>query len=206
MRIIGIDPGTRYAGFGVIAADGARLRRIAGGCIRAGPNELPKRLAAIHHGLAEAIRRHAPEEAAIETVFAGDNIRTAIAIGEARGAAVIAAAAAGLPVIGYEPATVKRAVAGSGGAGKNQIREMVRVLLELPEPPDTEHEADALALAVTHALRRRTADGAGTSTLPAQVREALKPRALPEHILAQLPPNLPRNRSRHGLFAFRRGK
>jgi len=155
IRIIGIDPGTRFVGYGVVDLVGAELRHVASGCIRAESADVPERLAAIHTALAAQIRAHSPAEAAVETVYAGVNPRTAIAIGEGRGVAIAAAAAAGIPVRGYEPALVKRAVAGSGRAGKEQVRAIVQTLLRLPSPPATDHESDALAIAVAHALRRR---------------------------------------------------
>jgi crossover junction endodeoxyribonuclease RuvC len=156
-RILGIDPGTRQVGYGVIEKCGNALQRIDGGCIRTKGDDLPQRLVQIHTALQEVISRNKPSVASIETVFAGENIRTAIAIGEARGVAMLSAAELGLIVVGYEPATVKRAVAGNGRAGKSQIQEMVRVLLGLTEAPETDHEADALALAITHCNRERFA-------------------------------------------------
>lgn len=192
-RILGIDPGTRHAGYGVVAVEGTRLRRVAGGCVHAAGNDMAQRLAGVFRGLREVVRTHAPTAAAIETVFAGENIRTAIAIGEARGVAIVAVAEAGIPVTGYEPASVKRAVTGSGRASKEQIREMIRILLDLDTPPDTDHEADALALAVTHALRCRVRDamGAAGAARAANLAARLKtPRALPDHVLRQLPPGL----------------
>lgn len=154
---MGIDPGTRNVGYGIVAASGNRLRCVVSGCIRTKGDEMAHRLVTIHRGLQEVIEAHHPECAAIETVFAGKNVKTAIAIGEGRGVAVLSAAELGLEVFGYEPATVKRSVAGNGRAGKEQIQEMIRVLLGLPGLPETDHEADALALAITH-IRRREAD------------------------------------------------
>ncbi len=155
-RIIGIDPGTRHVGFGVIETSNSRLSRIGGGCINAGTGCMAERLVCIHHELQEAIRRYRPSVAAVETVFGGRNPKTSIAIGEGRGVAVLSAAELGVKVVGYEPALVKRAVTGSGRAGKEQVREMVRILLNMPELPETDHEADALALAVAHAQRETT--------------------------------------------------
>lgn len=155
--IIGIDPGTRSVGYGVIAAHGNACRFVAGGCIRPSGESIAERLVQIHRGLQESIRAHSPIAAAIETVYGGNNMKTSIAIGEGRGVAVLSAAELGLEVFGYEPATVKRAVAGSGRASKEQMQEMVRVLLCLKEKPATDHEADALALAITHASRSRFA-------------------------------------------------
>jgi crossover junction endodeoxyribonuclease RuvC len=155
LRILGIDPGTRHVGYGVIEAAGNALRHVASGCIIARTEDLAGRLVEIHAGLQEVIRAHAPTLAVVETVFAGENIKTAITIGEARGVALLSAAEVGLEVVGLEPAVVKRAVAGSGRAGKEQVQEMVRILLGLPAAPASDHEADALALAIAGANRRR---------------------------------------------------
>lgn len=151
LRILGIDPGTRHVGFGIVEAHGDRLRYFASGTIHAKGTEIADRLVQIHVGLQKEITAHRPTVAAIETVFAGKNPSTAIAIGEGRGVAMLSAAEAGLRVVGYEPAAVKAAVTGSGRASKEQIQHMVRVLLALPHPPATDHEADALAMAITHA-------------------------------------------------------
>jgi crossover junction endodeoxyribonuclease RuvC len=166
-RILGIDPGTRNVGFGVIDCAGSALRYVAGGCINTTGDEIAGRLVQIHSAIQEAIRRYGPSVAVIETVFAGENRRTAIAIGEGRGVAILSAAEFGLPVVGLEPALVKRAVTGSGRAGKEQVQEMVRVLLGLRERPATDHEADALALAITYAHRFRAGRPQG---LPLQKR------------------------------------
>lgn len=155
-RILGIDPGTRSVGWGVVEASGNAMRRIDAGTIRAKGDEIPERLVVIHAELQRVIDEHAPSVAAVETVFGGENIRTAIAIGEGRGVAVLSAAEKGLEVFGYEPATVKRAIAGSGRASKEQVQEMVGVLLNLAEAPSSDHEADALALAIAHVQRART--------------------------------------------------
>ncbi len=156
--ILGIDPGTRAVGYGVIEAAGSRLAHRASGCIRAKGAVFADRLVQIHRGLQEVIAAHQPDVAAVETVFGGKNLKTSIAIGEGRGVAIVSAAELGVPVVAYEPATVKRAVAGSGRAAKEQIREMVRVTLGLREAPKSEHAADALALAITHVHRQRTVD------------------------------------------------
>ncbi len=168
-RILGIDPGTRNVGYGVIERRGTALVRLESGCIKAPDGAMPERLVAIYRGLREIIERHSPQSAAVETVFTGNNPKTAIAIGEGRGVAVLSAAERGLAVSGYEPALVKRAVAGSGRAGKEQVRCMVRVLLNLPEAPATDHESDALALAITHArhMDLDAAAGGRRSALPA---------------------------------------
>lgn len=149
-RVLGIDPGTHFVGYGIVEEKGGRLLRIAGGCIAAQGSSIAERLVQIHHELQAVITTYQPREAAVETVFTGNNPKTAIAIGEGRGVALLSAAEQGLPIAGYEPAMVKRAITGSGRAAKEQIRAMVTTLLGLREPPPTEHEADALALAITH--------------------------------------------------------
>jgi crossover junction endodeoxyribonuclease RuvC len=143
---------------------------------------LAERLVAIFRGLREIMDRFPPSAAAVETVFAGKNPRTALAIGEGRGVALLAAAERGVEVFGYEPALIKRAVTGSGRADKDQVRRMVRILLGLPEPPETDHAADALALAITHT---RHLDGNGW--LGRTAREPAGRGRLPEAILRQLP-------------------
>lgn len=198
IRILGIDPGTRHVGYGVVEARGSALVWLASGCIKAGGGPLGERLVQIYRGLRDIVAAHRPGAAAIETVFTGRNPKTAIAIGEGRGVAVLSAAEQGLDVTGYEPALVKRAVAGSGRADKEQVRTMVRVLLALREPPATDHESDALALAITHA--RHAAIGttaAGAATARAAELAALRKRALPDFVLGQLPPGVapPRRRA-----------
>lgn len=188
IRIIGIDPGTRNVGYGVVEKRGNSLLCLACGCIVSKDVSIANRLVAIHRGLAEIIEMHRPMAAAVETVFAGNNPKTAIAIGEGRGVAVLSAAQRGLEVKGYEPALVKRAVAGSGRAGKEQVRSMVRVLLNLPDLPDTDHEADALALAITHArhMEQAALTGGGARIVIGKKRRA----PLPDFVLKQLPADM----------------
>jgi len=158
MRVIGLDPGTLHAGYGVVEEANGGYRYVASGTINATGPDVAKRLARIYEGLTLAIERYQPQEAAIETVFAGNNVKTAIVIGEARGVIMLAAARAGLPVASYEPTLVKRAVTSNGKAPKEQVERMVKILLNLQEMPPTDHEADALAMAITHLRRREVAD------------------------------------------------
>lgn len=188
-RILGIDPGTRHVGYGVVERRGNALCWVASGCIVAGDGPMATRLVAIHHGLQEVMERYSPSVAAVETVFSGENPKTAIAIGEGRGVAVLSAAERGLDVSGYEPALVKRAVAGSGRAGKDQVRNMVRVLLGLAELPATDHEADALALAITHARHGIVSQLTGGHQAALPLRRPQR-RPLPEFVLRQLPPGV----------------
>lgn len=188
VRILGIDPGTRHVGFGILEQRGFALTRIDSGCVHGGTGDMSERLLRIHRGLCDVIMRHAPDAAAIETVFASVNPKTAIAIGEGRGVAVLSAAEHGLRVCGYEPALVKKAVAGNGRAGKEQVRTMVKVLLNLPDKPATDHESDALAIAITHAMHCRLDAAGAAKNAVRSIRRG--PRRLPEAVLRQLPPHL----------------
>ena len=153
MRVLGIDPGSLATGYGVVERRGARVVHVAHGTLRPRRGAaLPERLAELQRGLARAIETHRPEVAAIERIFAGRSARAALVLGHARGVALAAAAAAGLPVLEYAPGEIKQAVAGSGGAEKRQVQAMVGRLLELAELPAAD-AADALATALCHAHR-----------------------------------------------------
>ena len=149
-RILGIDPGLRVTGFGVIDVDGSRLVCITCGCIRAGDGALPERLGVILRDLAEVIALHRPTEVAVEQVFVNVNPHSTLLLGQARGAAISAAVQARLPVAEYTALQVKQAVVGHGKAAKEQVQEMVRRLLALPGAPSPD-AADALACAIAHA-------------------------------------------------------
>ncbi len=154
MIILGIDPSLRGTGWGILEANGPRFSSSAWGVIRNPPALLPSRcLVAIHERLAEVIAAHHPEVAAVEGLFYAQNLRTAITLGQARGAALLAAAGAGLEIYEYPPRRVKQSVVGLGGAGKNQVGFMVRALLGLSRTPEPD-AADALAVALTHANAR----------------------------------------------------
>ena len=154
-RILGIDPGSRTTGYGVIVSDRGRIGFIACGVIKASP-QLPfaHRLNQIFDGVNEVIQLHGPTTAAIEDVFLATNPRSALKLGQARGAAVVAAMQNGLQVYDYSPKLIKQGVAGYGQAGKAQVQHMVRVLLGLPSMPSTD-AADALAVAICHANQFR---------------------------------------------------
>lgn len=159
VRILGIDPGSRFTGWGVIEARGAKLSHIASGCIRTGEGVLPPRLRRIHEGLSAVIAEHAPAEYAVEEVFMRVNVGTALVLGQARGVAVLAGALAGLPFAEYAPAQIKRALVGHGRAEKAQIQHMVKLLLGLPGDVAADlsaDAADALAIAICHAHVRGT--------------------------------------------------
>jgi crossover junction endodeoxyribonuclease RuvC len=149
-RILGIDPGLRITGFGVIATDGVRLRYVTSGCIRMNSGELPQRLKIILRDLGTVIATHRPGEVAIERVFVNVNPHSTLLLGQARGAAISAAVLAELPVAEYSALQIKQAVVGYGKAAKAQVQEMVRRLLALPAAPSAD-ASDALACAICHA-------------------------------------------------------
>lgn len=150
-RIIGIDPGSRVTGYGVIDSDRGNLGFVACGVVKTTPNyPFANRLNEIFDGINEVIQLHDPVAAAIEEVFLSQNPGTAIKLGQARGAAVVAAMQNGLSVNDYSPRKIKQAVAGYGQAEKEQVQHMVRVLLNLQGMPSND-AADALAVAICHA-------------------------------------------------------
>jgi crossover junction endodeoxyribonuclease RuvC len=150
--VLGIDPGTAHTGYGVVLSRGQQLGALDGGVIGTGPDEpLERRLARIHTRVCDLISEHEPDVVAVEDLFFGANARSAFAVGQARGAVLLAAGMAGLPCFSYTPQAVKQAVCGSGAAEKDQVQRMVGALLSLPEPPAEDHAADALAVAICHA-------------------------------------------------------
>ena len=151
MRVLGVDPGLRVTGFGVIEKRGQKLFYVTSGCIRTEQSaQLPERLKTILDSLQEVIAGGAPEHVAVEKVFVNVNPQSTLLLGQARGAAICAAVAQGLPVHEYTALQVKQAVVGNGHARKEQVQEMVRRLLSLPAPPSAD-AADALACAICHA-------------------------------------------------------
>jgi len=149
MRILGIDPGSRLTGYGIIDIKGDRSIPVHFGVIKAGTGEFAERLGIIFNGLREGIDEYHPDEAAVETVFVSHNAASAIKLGQARGAAVCAVIADGVTVAEYSPRSVKQAIVGRGGADKAQVQHMVKILLGLTESP-SEDAADALAVALCH--------------------------------------------------------
>jgi crossover junction endodeoxyribonuclease RuvC len=156
-RILGIDPGSRFTGFGIIEVNGDHAATVHHGVIKTGGGEFPERLGVIFAGIRELIDEFKPDEAAIETVFISRNPNSALKLGQARGAAMCAAISRGLPVAEYSPRSVKQAIVGRGGADKVQIQHMVQVLLQLQEKP-AEDAADALAVALCHQHTQQTAE------------------------------------------------
>ena len=151
IRILGIDPGLRITGFGVIDRIGNRLAYVSSGCVKTKENEgLPERIKTILEGLAEVIETHRPDQAAVEIVFVNVNPQSTLLLGQARGAAISALVTAGLPVAEYTALQIKQAVVGKGKAAKEQVQHMVRRLLSLPGDPAPD-AADALACAICHA-------------------------------------------------------
>ncbi|GAB4130479.1 MAG: crossover junction endodeoxyribonuclease RuvC [Sideroxydans sp.] len=150
MRILGIDPGLRVTGFGVVEKRGQQLRYIASGCIKTPDGPLPQRLKVILHGLDEVIAQYRPQQAAVEKVFVNVNPQSTLLLGQARGAAICAAVQADVPVAEYTALQVKQAVVGNGHADKEQVQAMVVRLLNLSGVPSPD-AADALACAICHA-------------------------------------------------------
>ena len=148
--ILGIDPGSRLTGYGVIRQTGSRFAYLGSGCIRLGNDALPERLQKIHAGVSEIINQFQPDMFAIEQVFMAHNPDSALKLGQARGAAIVAATNHQLPVAEYSARQIKQSVVGNGAADKAQVQHMVKTLLKLPGTPQAD-AADALAVALCHA-------------------------------------------------------
>src|SRR3989441_342072 len=153
MKVLGIDPGTAACGFGIVQESGGRLRATCHGWWRTRAGErLEVRLLTIFTGVQELIAEHGPDAVALEESYVGADARIALSVGQARGAVLVAASSAGVPCIEYAPARVKQAVCGYGRADKTQVQRMVKAILALDELPSPSHAADALAVAICHAL------------------------------------------------------
>ncbi len=150
MRILGIDPGSRVTGFGVIDSDGRHSRHVHSGCIRTQNQDFPARLGEIFTGIQVVLENYAPQQVAVEQVFMSSNASSALKLGHARGAAVTAVVMQQLPVYEYTPRAVKKALVGTGAAEKDQVQHMIRLLLSLRQPMGLD-ESDALAVALCHA-------------------------------------------------------
>jgi crossover junction endodeoxyribonuclease RuvC len=155
---MGIDPGVANTGFGVVRVAGGAMSAVDGGVIEVPADLEPaRRLARIHAGLSELIAWHEPAALALEDLYFGKNVRSALGVGQARGVAMLAAAERDIPCFDYTPQAVKMAVCGSGAAAKAQVQRMVGTLLHLPAPPQSDHAADALAVAICHASHQPAA-------------------------------------------------
>jgi crossover junction endodeoxyribonuclease RuvC len=150
--ILGIDPGTRITGYGVIKVAHPRLEPLDFGCIRPPVDaEAPARYLALFEGVEKLLEKYAPDAVSVETQFVYKNVQSAMKLGMARGAVLLAAARRGIPIFEYAPKKAKLAVVGNGAASKEQVQRMVQLLLQLPVLPEPEDAADALALAICHA-------------------------------------------------------
>ena len=153
MKVLGIDPGTAACGYGIVHESDGRLRATCHGWWRTSPKERPEaRLLTIFTGVQELIAQHAPDAVALEESYVGADARIALSVGQARGAVLVAGANAGLDCVEYPPATVKQSVCGYGRADKEQVGRMVKAILGLQALPTPNHAADALAVAICHAL------------------------------------------------------
>jgi crossover junction endodeoxyribonuclease RuvC len=153
VKVIGIDPGTAACGFGIVHESGGRLRGIAHGCWSTPAGEdVALRLKTIYDGVAGLVAEHSPDAVALEESYVGADARIALSVGQARGAVLVAAANAGVACTEYAPARVKQTVCGYGRADKAQVQRMVKMILSLDEIPTPNHAADALAVAICHAL------------------------------------------------------
>jgi crossover junction endodeoxyribonuclease RuvC len=180
VRVFGIDPGSDRTGYGCIDSDGRRHRLVRCGAIRAAAADaFPDKLAAIHAALAQILAECRPECVAIENLFHATNVRSALKLGHARGVAMLAAVEAGVPVVEYTPAEIKRAVVGYGRAEKPQVGQMVKLLLGLTRVPSPHDAADALAVAICHlhAGGRTLTGGTGTAKGTPKSWRQYRPRA-----------------------------
>jgi crossover junction endodeoxyribonuclease RuvC len=163
---MGIDPGFANTGFGIVRMAGGNMRAVDAGVIRAPSRLAPeRRLVRIHDSLAELIAWHEPQAIALEELYFGKNVRSAIGVGQARGVAMLAAAERGVRCFHYTPQAIKQAVCGTGAAEKQQVQRMVGALLALRQPPQSDHAADALAVAICHAAHARPAAARRTARM-----------------------------------------
>jgi len=180
MIVIGIDPGAANTGFGVVRTAGAQMAALDGGVIETAPNlPVEGRLAGVHSSVCELLDWHEPAAMALEDLFFGRNVGSALSVGQARGVVMLAAAERSIPCFDYTPQAVKKAVCGVGSAGKGQVQQMVASLLHLPEPPTPDHAADAFAVAICHAGHAGTRDAVASigrptvGTTPAVARHSV---------------------------------
>jgi crossover junction endodeoxyribonuclease RuvC len=153
VRVLGIDPGTAACGYAIVHESGGRLRALDHGWWQTPARERPElRLKTIFEGVRELVAQYAPDAVALEESFVGADARTALSVGQARGAVLVASALAGVECAEYAPTRVKQAVCGYGRAEKVQVQRMVQAILALTAPPSSTHASDALAVAICHAL------------------------------------------------------
>jgi crossover junction endodeoxyribonuclease RuvC len=153
VKVLGIDPGTSACGYGIVHGSGGRLRAVCHGWWRTSPEQRPElRLKTIFDGVTALIEEHRPAAVALEESYVGADARTALSVGQARGAVLVASARAGVACTEYAPASIKQAVCGYGRADKAQVGRMVKAILALEQVPTPNHAADALAVAICHAL------------------------------------------------------
>ncbi len=151
MLVLGIDPGTALCGYGLVREEKNGMALVAYGAVStAAHTPLPDRLLQIHTELAALLRAHRPDATAVEKLFFSKNSRTALAVGHARGVALLVAAQAGVPIFEYTPNEIKQAIVGYGGADKHQMQQMVKLLLQLDFVPKPDDAADAVAIAICH--------------------------------------------------------
>lgn len=156
MRILGIDPGSRVTGYGIIDSDGNRHALVSQGVVRtSSTGSFPERLRVIHRGILEVVDDFRPDQMVVESLFYATNVKSALKLGHVRGVAMLAGVERGLPVHEYTPLEVKQAVVGFGRADKHQVQKMVAVLLALDAAPEPHDAADALAIALCHAHQVR---------------------------------------------------
>jgi crossover junction endodeoxyribonuclease RuvC len=149
--VLGVDPGTAITGYGLVREEEGELKLVDYGVITTPAGQpLPERLQTIYSGLADVAGKHQPQQAAVEELFFSRNVRTALSVGHARGVALLALVDAGLAIYEYKPLEIKQAITGYGGADKQQVQEMVRLLLNLDHVPQPDDAADAVAVAVCH--------------------------------------------------------
>jgi crossover junction endodeoxyribonuclease RuvC len=153
VKVLGIDPGTAACGYGIVHESDGRLRAACHGWWHTEASErLEARLLTVFTGVRELIAQHAPDAVALEESYVGADARIALSVGQARGAVLVAASSAGVACVEYPPALVKQAVCGYGRADKGQVQRMVKAIVGLAEVPEPDHAADALAVAICHAL------------------------------------------------------
>lgn len=167
MKIFGIDPGSERTGYGCVETDGRRHRLIVCGALAApASSSFPERLHVMHAGLAALLAECRPDCVAIENIFHARNVRSALRLGHARGVALLAASSAGLPIVEYTPAEIKRAVVGFGRAEKQQVGHMVKLLLGLETAPTPHDASDAIAVAICHIHSATGSIGAAATSAP----------------------------------------